>query len=220
MPYGKIIEISNGAFLRFEKAGIRPREAVKNIGFLSNISASKGIYEFLDVLEDLTALDPSVVGVIAGPFADELTRASVLPRIANNPSINYVGPVYGLEKAEFYRGLDVLLFPTKYRDEAEPVTLLEAMTFGVMPIAWDRGCIRDLLKHCSAKSVIHREADFVSTATAVLWEWIRSPANFAQASTYALQGMTEMPAHWEQAVDRFVAALRNEKSIRGAHNVG
>ena len=61
--------------------------------------------------------------------------------------VEYVGPVYGGQKEQFYRQLDVFLFPTNYANEAEPLVIYEAMRQGVHVIACDRGSIAEMLRN-------------------------------------------------------------------------
>ncbi len=39
---------------------------------------------------------------------------------------SYLGPIYGDAKTAFYGNLDVLLFPSNYVNEAEPLVIHEA----------------------------------------------------------------------------------------------
>lgn len=47
--------------------------------------------------------------------------------------------------ARLYSGVDVLVFPSTYRLEAQPLTIIEAMAFGVIPVVYDRPQLLDML---------------------------------------------------------------------------
>jgi glycosyltransferase involved in cell wall biosynthesis len=61
------------------------------------------------------------------------------------PNIKYYGPVLGDAKKEFFAELNTFVFPTRYRNEAEPLVILEALMNGCPVVANNRGCIRSML---------------------------------------------------------------------------
>lgn len=124
--------------ININAAGDQSKKLV--IGFLSNITAEKGIFEFIEAVGHMCGSGLPVVARIAGPIAAEI-EDEFRARINLVSGLDYVGPVYGADKEYFLNSLDVLMFPSKYVNEAEPVTLYEAMLQGVYVIATDRGCI-------------------------------------------------------------------------------
>lgn len=110
------------------------------VGYISNISYEKGIGEYFSLVRAMRDAGFSVSGAVAGPVVPG-SAAKFQSDLSENPYINYLGPVYGKEKESFYRSLDVLVFPTKYINEAEPLVLWEAMSYGVMVVSVARGCI-------------------------------------------------------------------------------
>jgi glycosyltransferase involved in cell wall biosynthesis len=145
----KVIIMSNAAF--FAEAPVNPRpvpskgaETPVRVGFLSNITFDKGFVEFFDVLERLRYLNVEYRAYIAGPVAPEAHQA--FDRLcASGSDVEYIGGIYGEAKDQFYRQLDILLFPTKYANEAEPLVIHEALRSGVYVIACNRGAIADTL---------------------------------------------------------------------------
>lgn len=121
-----------------------PRPAAPVIGFLSNITAEKGIFHFFDALDTLIEAGCSHAAVIAGPV-DPAIQNEFARRLAAARQAKYLGPVYAAEKSAFLWSLDLLFFPTQYANEAEPVTLLEAQQHGVAVVAAARGCIPDMV---------------------------------------------------------------------------
>lgn len=113
------------------------------IGFLSNISEEKGIADFLKLSDRLR--DLPVLFEIAGPIADE--RYSWISDLGRQPEkrVRWIGPMDERGKAEFLSRIDILVFPTRYRHEAEPLVIYEAMASGVAVVAYDRGCIREMI---------------------------------------------------------------------------
>jgi glycosyltransferase involved in cell wall biosynthesis len=168
----KTVWVSNAAFIDVREDGKQERQQDNiRVGFLSNITAEKGIFEFLVIAESLKT--SPIEMKIAGPFDDEITEKAVMGRIANLKNVEYMGPKYGGDKSAFYDGIDVLLFPTKYANEAEPVVIHEAMSHGVAVIASQRGCIGDML--CSNEGLLVESTDdFVEIAVKQIESWDRS----------------------------------------------
>jgi glycosyltransferase involved in cell wall biosynthesis len=178
----RTIVVSNAAFMQeSELPAIEPRERVRVAGFLGNISREKGVFEFIDTIRRLVAEGVAVEGVIAGPFENAAVEREVMNRLVRLDRVRYVGPKYGTEKTTFYREIDVLVFPSRYANEAEPLTVLEAMQQCAPVIAWERGCIADMIKYGGGFMVPAGE-DFSRVASAKLREWVDCPEVFRSAS--------------------------------------
>jgi glycosyltransferase involved in cell wall biosynthesis len=139
--------VSNAAFYTSAEAS-RPAVAERaplRLGYLSNITFEKGIVEFFSILDRLRELHVEYRAHIAGPVA-EAVRGTFERLLSSANQVEYLGPVFGEAKDEFYRRLDVFLFPTKYANEAEPLVVYEALRQGVYVIACDRGAISEMLR--------------------------------------------------------------------------
>lgn len=144
VPKENLRVVSNASFLEGPAAGTVPDASpVLRVGFLSNITEEKGIFEFLNAIENGVSRH-CLEAVIAGPL-DDAIAAAVLKRVSEAENCRYVGAVYGADKHDFFSNIDVLVFPTKYPNEAEPVTILEALAYGCPVVAFDRGCIKELI---------------------------------------------------------------------------
>lgn len=143
LPCAKVI--SNAAFLDFGKLA-NERRLLDSfvVGFLSNITEEKGIFSYLDVMKILADAKVNVRGLVAGPL-DSSIEHKFLNSIADNDLVEYIGPVYGDDKLKFFSRIDILLFPTKYKNEAEPLVILEALSHGIPVVAGNRGCIPCLI---------------------------------------------------------------------------
>ncbi|MFL9960025.1 glycosyltransferase family 4 protein [Paraburkholderia sediminicola] len=135
--------LSNAAFLpRDEKHAARPH--LKTVSFLSNITFEKGISTFFELANELQARNVPVRCMIAGPVSAEV-RPWLDDALEKAPHVQYFGPQYGVDKNQFFEQTDLLVFPSTYANEAEPVTILEAFSFGVPVIATALGCIPGLV---------------------------------------------------------------------------
>ena len=158
----------------------KPGRGLNVIGYLSNISLEKGIDRFLDLMAELRANGSRLAGRIAGPFADDETKRYVEKRIKDIGGVEYVGSVFGEEKREFLSSIDLLVFPTRYLHEAQPLVVYEAQAAGVVVSASDRGCIAQMI-----------------------------PAQLRLDSTASNLGrIVEQISTWETAPDLFLPILR------------
>lgn len=139
--------LSNIAFVApvqpFSLSDESSEHGVFRVGFLSNITEEKGVFDFIETVSELTSRGLHVLGTIAGPV-DDAVSDRFFSAINGRSDISYVGPVYGGEKIKFFNRVDCLLFPTKYKNEAEPVTIIEAFRAGLPVVATERGCIREM----------------------------------------------------------------------------
>ncbi len=164
--------MSNAALLLGDRASsaLDTARALATIGCIGNLSAEKGVFDFLDVCQATQNAGLPIRGCLAGPFQDAGTERAVRARLEVLPHVEYIGPVYGEAKQRFYAGIDVLLFPTRYRNEAEPLVVLEALGAGVPVIAFARGAIPEYVdENCGA--VVPVGGDFAAAALAVLRRW-------------------------------------------------
>ena len=181
--------LSNSALFPLKDGGARIRESVGTLGFLGNIEADKGIFEFLDVLLRLQKEGDDICAIIAGPFRNKVVEALVRDKIALLRNVQYVGPKYGAGKIEFFDSIDVLLFPTK--NDAEPLTVLESMAYGVPVLARSRGCLDEMVTS-SAGEVFDFEEDYVSAAVSQLRIWRKCPGELMDKSRGAAERYRHM----------------------------
>jgi glycosyltransferase involved in cell wall biosynthesis len=177
------------------------------LGYLSNISAEKGVFEFLDLLEVARDRCLPVRGILAGPFQDSETEQQVRKRLAALPNVVYVGPKYGAAKDEFFLDIDVLVFPTLYKNETEGIVNHEAMQNGVPVIAYGRGCIPEIVvSECGL--VIPPGEEFVPLALDQIQTWLAEPALYRSASTAAAARFAALHMlnvqYWESLVTQLL----------------
>ncbi|GAA5525042.1 hypothetical protein Maes01_01602 [Microbulbifer aestuariivivens] len=141
-----IIIVSNLAF--FDNANSFEHWAGKSLvlGHLANLSVEKGVDDFISVCRALSDAGISFKGVIAGPISDAGSSSLIEAACLEMRQVEYIGPVYGDAKVEFFRSLDIFVFLSKYKNEAEPLVLYEAAEHGVFLIGTERGCMAPVIK--------------------------------------------------------------------------
>jgi glycosyltransferase involved in cell wall biosynthesis len=114
------------------------------LGMLGNLTAAKGLLRALAVLDAARAEDLDVALVLAGPVHGDDERAAVAAaQRLHGDRVEALGPVDADGRAAFLARCDLLLFPSDYRNEAQPMAVLEALAAGVPVVAVERGCLAD-----------------------------------------------------------------------------
>ena len=148
---GRVISISNAGLIESGVNSLGGLERFGNpglvVGMLSNLSADKGVLEFVEVATQSEARGSRIKFILAGPFESVEIRDKVISMLRCINNVEYWGPVYNEKKIEFYRTINVLLFPTRYANEAEPLVILDALAAGIPVISYKRGCIGELLEN-------------------------------------------------------------------------
>jgi glycosyltransferase involved in cell wall biosynthesis len=189
----RIFVLSNAAFVEGDaQISIDQRLRSKHLvlGFISKITLEKGIERFFDVLKELARRGIKVQGVVAGPI-DSVFESQFKLMLEARREVSYVGAVYGEKKNEFFKGIDLLLFPTAYINEAEPVTIHEALSFGVPVIAADRGCIKSIISECCG-TVIHDVSNYAAAASDYIENSILGGASLNRLSEGAYGNFNEI----------------------------
>lgn len=208
----RVVRISNAVL--YPQSSTSPvclRQKLETLGFFSNITTEKGIFEFLDLMDLVEAKKLPLKAKLAGPFQDAQTERAIRARLQKLPGVEYVGPVYGVDKDKFLDSIDVLIFPTRYKNETEAKVNHEAMSRAIPVIAYGRGCIPEIVG-ADCGLVIDPAAPFVPAALTQLEAWLADPAAFAVASRAAAWRFERTYA---ENAERWVALLAEIAGSRG-----
>ena len=165
------VKVLSNAFIESLAAEKVPAPSgLTTVGYLANLSKEKGLDEVLATARLAAEHDLNIQFIVAGPFEDISLKAVFETYIYSCPNVRYVGPVYGADKESFFRNIDLLVFPTKYRHEAEPLVILEAMSRSRPVIAYARGCISDMIGDQGGYAVDLAES-FPSVAVNLIHKW-------------------------------------------------
>lgn len=201
-----IAVLTNAAFLDVAAPCVDRLSDELTVGFLSNITAEKGILDFFDLAESFKEVSRGPRFVIAGPVADSVQEIFA-QRLEALTNVSHVGPVYGEAKDVFFRQIDVLAFPTRYPNEAEPVTILEAFRAGVPVIANHRGCIATMLDESSGLGVI-QASDFPRQAAGLLQQLNASPERLVALKRGALQRFVVLQSEATKKLDWLLGKIK------------
>ena len=77
--------------------------------------------------------------------------------------VTYHGEISSNNKNEFYSAIDIFLFPSEYKNEAQPNVLFEANAFGVPVISLAIGCISSDV-NCTNGFLFRNQSEFSDLA--------------------------------------------------------
>ena len=119
------------------------------LGYLGRIEPNKGMTELLSACRRLRDEGLPFELYFAG---QEKREGEYLPAFedALGESFHYVGLVSGKAKDDFFRHLDVFIMPTYF--EGLPMSLLESMSYGVMPLVTPVGSIPRVIREYEINS--------------------------------------------------------------------
>ncbi|MDQ2082036.1 glycosyltransferase family 4 protein [Xanthobacteraceae bacterium Astr-EGSB] len=140
------VHVINNAGLIDPELSKSSERAERNVtfGHMSNLSEAKGTLEFCRAATEARRCGLDASFICAGPFADSCSKSAVAAAVADcGGAFNYLGPVDSAQKRVFFQAIDFFVFPSRYKNEASPLVLLEAMAAGVPCVARDVGCVAD-----------------------------------------------------------------------------
>lgn len=120
------------------------------ISYYSNLMIEKGICIFLDAAYQLLISNANIRFYVAGAIIgtkkekDKINRK--LEKLASFKNFRFFGSLHSThEKVQFLASSDVVILPTFYPIEAQPISLIEALSFGSYIVSTNQGYIESLL---------------------------------------------------------------------------
>lgn len=139
------------------------------VGFMGYLNREKGLDDFAEVLTKLQVTSNknkfSFIGKAVGPTHDH----KLIKNLRKNTSsfITYKDALYGDKRDSFFDNIDILLFPSKYFHEAEPLTVYHALERGVPVIGTDVGCLNEMIAGYE-NSFTFNQKNFIENAVATI----------------------------------------------------
>ena len=194
---------------------------VLRCGYLANLDPRKGVLRFLDCIDEFTRQGLRVTGRIAGPSTASLTIAELTAEIDRRglgAIVEVAGPLYGEAKTEFFRSIDLFIYLSQH--DYFPLVVLEALSFGVVPIVFDIEGQRELVGPTFANNVLAPDLttrETLATATTIARRYCESRADLnedkAAARARYLTGYAEenFRKGLETILDRGCVAVSQSK---------
>lgn len=184
-----------------------PATSDLTIGFLSNLSLEKGLDTVLQSFAAILAdgLKPRLL--LAGPIIDERARALVKEAQAKyGDAIIELGPVSGDAKEAFFRAIDLFFFPSRYRHEAQPLVVLEALSYGAATLVTRQGYSGEIVEPLGTAT---EASDFVIFAVEFVRAWSRDPDFAAHQRRAARARFLELAEASRYQNDRLFSLLKD-----------
>ncbi|WP_185973228.1 glycosyltransferase family 4 protein [Aeromicrobium piscarium] len=109
------------------------------VTYFSNFIPEKGIADFIALSRSIS----DIRFVAAGSPVDEEQLGQL--RRDSPPNLEIVGQALGRDKRDLWSKTSILVFPSRYEFEAQPLTIIEALSKGIPVIAYDVGGVGDLV---------------------------------------------------------------------------
>ena len=111
-----------------------------NILYLSNMIKSKGYFSVLELVTKTKNINFNFAGGWQNK-GDEVEFLNYIKEHKLENRVNFYGFVNGEQKRDLFVKSDIFVFPTKYENEAFPLTILEALSYGLPIISTNNGSI-------------------------------------------------------------------------------
>ena len=120
--------------------------------YLSNLMASKGIFELLEACKELERKNINFKLKVAGvELSDHLmSKDEVLKKLKSYHSlknVDFLGLVVGKDKINILEWANIFILPTRYPTEAFPISIIEAMATGSIIIVTNHNGLDKIIKN-------------------------------------------------------------------------
>jgi glycosyltransferase involved in cell wall biosynthesis len=210
----QIVVVSNVTNTEPPPNSFAPRTRLATVGFISYLSRSKGLLEFLETAEQICSKWPDIRAIVAGPIVDRSIEPELRRKLRASPWLEYVGPVFGERKSLFYESIDLLLFPTRHADEADPRVIYEALGHGVVVVATSRGCIASTLAEAGGIA-IPDTLDFDAESMKAVAGWMDHLDEFRLASIAARRRYQQLNEEHSHNLSALLKAMSFEGCVQG-----
>ena len=210
IDYSKIEVVENYSILHEEAFEKRNNEN-KQILFLGFLSKDKGCFDIPSILKKVTETIPNITLVMAGSG-----EKRDIEKIKNEIKINEIssnvvlpGWIKGKEKRLLLENSDVFLLPS-YR-EAMPMSILEAMGYGMAIVSTDVGGIPQLIKN-GINGFMLKPGDITGIANALI-EILSKDSNLKEMGNESLnivKNKYSLEIHLRKIMNIYESVLSNK----------
>jgi len=120
----------------------KTKNSILQICYISNISREKGA---LDLIEAVKKYQSNIRLVVAGNFLGD--KEEFLESIKGCDNISFLGFADEKMKNSLLKSSDIFCLPSKL-EEGSPISIIEAMSYGLPVLTTDKGCIREMIDGC------------------------------------------------------------------------
>ena len=149
-------------FVLGEESSVHCHPSRVRLGFMSRPIREKGFLYALDLHHKLLSTGYNSTLVLAG--SNQSDYSGFLGACSNEiiASIDFLGLLSHSDVSKMYMNIDLLLLPTSYRNEVEPMVVLESLSYAIPVLSVERGCIKSLIP--SSFPLVPSVDDFVDVS--------------------------------------------------------
>jgi len=180
--------------------------------FLGNFIRSKGLWAAAEATEILLHRGLSVRLKCAGSWRSETERLEFEDRFGDGMSggaIQFLGRVDGKDKEEVLLEAHVLVLPTRYPHEGQPLVLIEAMSAGTVPVTTDQGGIPDLMSFAGSERLVSASHETGCGIARTIEALIREPGEYEALSARCLERFRSH-LRMDRCVTEILAVIRGD----------
>lgn len=147
---GPIHYVANGIPKHSNVLPGEEKDKSREIVYLSNLSRSKGVLVLLEALQILQLQNINFSAKIIGNSTNDLTVENLEKLVKSknlNKEVQVLGPIYGEDRFVEITKSGIFCFPTFYKNECFPLSILESMMVGLVPVSTNNGAIPEIIDH-------------------------------------------------------------------------
>lgn len=116
--------------------------------YFANLDKRKGVLDLVDAYSQLLLQGVRAELIIGGSYTAQLSKRQLDEHLSHcrklGGHVKVLGPVYGKEKEEMFREADIFAYPSC--NDAFPLVVLEAMSYGLPVVTTREGAIPDMVE--------------------------------------------------------------------------
>jgi glycosyltransferase involved in cell wall biosynthesis len=200
----RIAVIKNPVEKKLDSVHLNGKNGVTKFLFLGRIADHKGIFDLVNVFSDEQKTLRGKCKLYAGGNHEVERFKKAITDNNISDIVEYIGWTQGDEKAQHFLSCDYFILPTY--EEAMPMTILEAYSYGKPVISTPVGSIPEILEH--NYNGLMFEPGNIPGLKGVITEAINNPALKEQLSKNALKKASEFyPSAIKKELEKLYAAI-------------
>lgn len=196
--------VCNNAIFVDHSSGVPERSMADclSLGHYGNLTFEKGLDAAIRTQYELLARGINAELKLAGPISGQREAELVDAAVSKGGSnISWAGPLDQCQVDQFLCQIDLLLFPSTYVNEAQPLVVLEAARLGIPCIAYDHGSLDSVV--ATSDLLIDTESDYAVTAADIINQLL-SEGRFEELKVETLSMYAEHRATSAEVVELLV----------------
>jgi glycosyltransferase involved in cell wall biosynthesis len=184
-------------------------DSPRGILHLANLSAAKGSLIVLEVASLLGSPMDAPLVRFAGP-ADSEVKIAIDGARDRGVGVTLTGPVYGDRKRAELESARVLLFPSYYDHEAQPLVVYEAAALGTVPIVWSAGWIAEQMANLGLSRYVFPVGEIGGLVSAAREVLSLSEEEFERLSGEVRRAFSSLQARCQPMLEAILGAEHEE----------